>query len=278
MIAKDFLPSAPLQEYFDKYRLRHFVFSEIGSLYFKPFPPRPEQCLIFYPRGMETIEHVSNKIKIQRPKSVISGQFTYRINRFASYPEFLMIETDLKPGALHRLTGISFAEFANKEMDAELFFYSQIRRVNEKLCNADTYIEMISIIESFFLELVKNAKREFLPIDHQLNVVVKNIDNFSVDVLAKNAYLSPRQLERKFEERIGVNPKTFLRIARFNQSYWMRLKNPKLDWMSIAIACGYNDYQHLAKDYKEFANATPNYFFSEEMKAPGKILGLTDDR
>ena len=97
----------------------------------------------------------------------------------------------------------------------------------------------------------------------------------SLDSLSKKAYLSARQLERKFDERIGVSPKTFLRITRFNQSYWMRLKQPKLDWLSIAVSCGYSDYQHLAKEYKAFANTTPNMFFEEETNAPGRALGLT---
>jgi hypothetical protein len=54
----------------------------------------------------------------------------------------------------------------------------------------------------------------------------------------------------------------------------MHLKNPKLNWFQIAMACGYADYQHLVKDYKHFANTTPILFFLEENKAPGRILGL----
>ncbi|ULQ54914.1 hypothetical protein KJS94_09715 [Flavihumibacter rivuli] len=38
--------------------------------------------------------------------------------------------------------------------------------------------------------------------------------------------------------------------------------------------CGYHDYQHLAKDYREFANGSPNDFFREESKAPERVLGL----
>lgn len=274
MICRDFIPSPALTEYINQYRLRHFVFNDGIKVSCKPFPPRPEQCLIFYPRGMEIAEHSKNGNKTQLARSVVSGQFTERVNRYVSTPEFLMITVDMKPGALHRITGIPFKEMTNKNMDAELFFHSEIRNVNARLSSIDSYTEMIAIIESFFLTLVKNTKKEFLAVDHLLNVVAKSSDIFSLDHLAKMAYLSARQLERKFDERIGINPKTFLRISRFNQSYWMRLKNPKLDWLSIAVNCGYNDYQHLAKDYKDFANTTPNIFFTEESLAPGRVLGL----
>ena len=185
-----------------------------------------------------------------------------------------MIEVDFKPGALHRLTGLPFTELTNRDIDAETIFSPEIRKVNERLSSTDSYADMIAIIELFFLDLIKKTRKEVLAVDHLLNLIVADSRTFSVDQLKGKAFLSARQLERKFGERIGISPKTFLRISRFNQSYWMRLKRPTLDWLSIAIACGYNDYQHLVRDYKEFANTTPNLFFKEEYQAPGRVLGL----
>jgi AraC-like DNA-binding protein len=275
MISRDYLPSGPLRDYVRLYRLRHFVLNGDRQISCKPFPPRPEQCLIFFPRGVEVSEDVCSGIKTQRPRSVISGQYTYRVNRHIQGLEFLMLEVDLQPGALHRLTGIPFKELTNTAVDAEAFFGAEIKRVNERLGSAPSYSEMIGLIEGFLQHLVRKEKKAALSIDHTLHGVIHDATDYSVDLLAQKAFLSPRQLERKFDERIGVSPKTFLRICRFNQSYWMHLKHPDWDWLRIAVACGYNDYQHLVKDYKDFANATPNNFFSEERKAPGRVLGLT---
>ncbi len=133
---------------------------------------------------------------------------------------------------------------------------------------------MIRNIEVFLINLAENSKKEFLAIDHLLSITAKEPD-CSISWLARHTHLSLRQLERKFDERIGISPKTFLRIARFNQSYWMHLKNPRLSWMQIALYCGYTDYQHLAKEYREFSNTSPARFFHEESKAPGRLLGLT---
>ena len=275
MISQDYLPSEPLRDYIRHYRLRHFVLPSGHNLSCKPFPPRPEQCLVFYPRGHEITEQLYAGTKVQRPRSVVSGQFTQRLNRYVGAPEFLMIEVDLQPGALHRLTGVPFKELANKDIDAEAFFPSEIGRVNERLGSAATYPEMIALIEAFFRGLVQGQKRDYLAVDGVLHRMAHHPDGLTVDDLARRAYLSPRQLERKFDERVGISPKTFLRICRFNQSYWMHLKQPKLDWLAIALACGYHDYQHLVRDYRDFAAATPKSFFHEESKAPGRVLGLT---
>src|SRR6476661_3799452 len=272
MISRDFLPSEALREFIYQFRLRHFVFQNGIIPPAKPFPPRPEQCLTFYVRGFETARYLKDNVEIKKWRSVISGQFTSRVDRYVSYPEVLIIFVDFKPGALHRLTGIPFTEFTDKDLDAETVFPPEIKRVNDRLSSTDCYSEMIQIVEEFVSQLVLHSKKELLAVDRMLMLTVKEHDH-TIDWLAQKAYLSPRQLERKLNERIGVSPKTFLRISRFNRSYWLHLKNPKLNWFQIAMACGYTDYQHLVKEYKEFANANPNHFFAEESHAPGRILG-----
>ena len=273
MIFKDFRPRPQLEEFVEIYHLRHFIFSNNIKLPFKPYPPRPEQCIAFYPRGSEFTEVVPDGCIIKKPKSVITGQFTNRINRYTSN-EFMILIVVFKPGALHRLTGISFQQVMNKHIDLEAVFPTETRQVNERLNSSNDYTEMISIIEAYLLKMAKNIKIESRPSDQVVLLLANKPQKYSLDWLAREACLSPRQLERKFYQYLGVCPKIFARIVRFDQSYTMRLKNPKDDWLSIAMACGYHDYQHMVRDYKEFANARPNKLFDEEHKAPERILGL----
>jgi hypothetical protein len=41
-----------------------------------------------------------------------------------------------------------------------------------------------------------------------------------------------------------------------------------MDWLSVAIRIGYNDYQHLVKDFKQFSNRTPNMLLRECLNNP----------
>jgi AraC-like DNA-binding protein len=273
MIFKDFHPCPPLAEFVEIYHLRHFVFPRHIKLPFKPYPPRPEQCIAFYPRGSELTELVPDGAIIKKPRSVITGQFTNRINRYSSN-EFMILIVVFKPGALHRLTGISFQQVTNNHIDLEAILPMETQLVNERLNSCNDYNEMIAIIEAYLLKMAKNIKIESRPSDQVIMLLANKRQKYSLDWLAREACLSSRQLERKFYEYLGVCPKTFARIVRFDQSYNMRLKYPKDDWLSIAVACGYHDYQHMVRDYKEFANATPNMLFDEEHKAPERILGL----
>ena len=103
---------------------------------------------------------------------------------------------------------------------------------------------------------------------------MQNPTRFSLDWLAGQACLSPRQLERKFVERVGVGPKLFSRIARFHQAFLWKEAHSGTDWLSVAVRFGYTDFHHLFKDFREFAGVTPNSLLAEYALSPEKILRL----
>jgi AraC-like DNA-binding protein len=274
MIFKDIYPLPPLDQIVQLYRLRHFIIPQNIITHPKPYTPKPEQCMTFYVRGFEITEIISLNLQIKKPRSVLSGQYTYRVNRYSGSSEFLMILVVFKPGALHKLIGIPFNELVNHYYDLEDVFPIEARRVNEKLNSCSDYGEMISIIESFLISLLQKQKISTIPADEVFNIINTAKMKYSLSWLANQACLSPRQFERKAYQFLGVSPQLFARIVRFNESYKMRLHSPHEDWLSIAVACGYHDYQHLVRDYKQFAYTTPNKLFADESKVLERVLGL----
>lgn len=73
---------------------------------------------------------------------------------------------------------------------------------------------------------------------------------------------------------MGIGPKLFSRIVRFNKAFLYREMNPQADWNTIAFNFGYTDYQHLYKEFKEFAGLTPNMLMTQNDHSPEKILPL----
>ncbi|AVR44455.1 AraC family transcriptional regulator [Christiangramia fulva] len=272
MIFKDIYPSRPLQEFVKLYRLRHFIIPPVIKIYPKSYPAQPEQCFIFYPRGAEKVE-ILGSAPLIRSRSVIAGQYTCRMERSSVFSEIIFIVVVLKPGILFRLTGIPSVELNDKTIELEVVFPKDARLVNGLLNSASSYEEMIMIIENFLLDISQRIKVEARVCDKIFSIMA-DPQNYSIDQLSSKSCLSSRQFERKSFQYLGVNPKFYTRIARFNKTYQMRLKNPDLDWLSIAMACGYYDYQHLVKDYLEFANDTPKLFFQDEYKSLERLLKI----
>ncbi len=275
MLLKDFIPAPDVEDYVQLYRIVHLVFNKGSIIPAKAYPPRPEQCLAFYPFDRETVRFSSSNKEESNIPVVLYGQFTEVTHR-AIGNSFLVVQIIFKPGALYRLTGIPAHELNNQYINAELVFNKTVHAINEQLHLAKDYLQMIEIVNAFVRTLIRRAKQPILAIDQVCFNMHSNENNYSIDDIAKQAFYSNRQLERKFKERTGLNPKTFQRVIAFDNAFRMKNSFTNRDWLRIAIECGYHDYQHLVKAYKDFTGLTPNAFHQLEEKAPERRFGLTE--
>ncbi|MUP44681.1 AraC family transcriptional regulator [Gramella sp. BOM4] len=241
----------------------------------KPYPPHPEQCIIFYPRGAEVVNFAGDAKKITRPRSVITGQYTRRIDRVSLRDEIIVIVVVFKPGILHRLTGIPFTLLIDQAIDLEAVYPKIAREVNDRLGSSECIEEMIGIIESFLIGLTANANCPLRRTEQIFDFMVRNLGNYNLDWLAREACLSVRQFERQSRNYVGISPKFFGRIARFNKTYYLGIENLHPDWLDVSLYCGYHDYHHLVKDYREFTGSTPRTFLQEEARSLERLLGIS---
>ena len=276
MILKDFLPSASLREFVQWYRIVHFEFEKTNEALFKAYPPKPEECLHFVLRGSLEVELADrDKKKFQLPIALL-GQQTAVTPRYNS-SNLLNFQIVFQPTAVFRLTGIPAFELTNKYLDAEDIFPRSIRFVFDELQQAKTYGEMLNIADRFINTLVSNVRKDAHLLDSASKLMMQNSGNISLDWLAKESCLCTKQFKRKFNERVGINPKSYARIIRFTKVFNNKNAYPHWDWLRIAIECNYFDYQHLVRDYKNFTGLTPNDFHFLERNSPECKLGLSEE-
>jgi AraC-like DNA-binding protein len=86
----------------------------------------------------------------------------------------------------------------------------------------------------------------------------------AVDDLARDMGLGPRQLERKFRERVGLPPKRFAKILRFQSVFRRAFRPDERPWAQLALDCGYFDQAHFIRDFKSFTGQSPGALFDRE--------------
>lgn len=276
MIIFDYRPPSPgLREFVRLYQIVGFEFRETAAFPWKPYWPRPENCLSFYPnRDSELIKYADGQQEERKHRSAIWGQFSHITNRRPG--NFFMFQIVFQPGALFRLTGVPSSLLTNTFIDAEAVFSSEINWVNERLSSTSNPLEMIEIVEAFLKYLVSRAKHELRPVDKASLYLLYHPKNISLDWLAREACLSRKQFYRKFVERTGVSPKLYTRITQLDNAIKLKNTHPHKDWLTIALDLGYYDYQHLVRDFKEFTGLTPNAFYLQDSKAPERHFGITE--
>jgi AraC-like DNA-binding protein len=92
--------------------------------------------------------------------------------------------------------------------------------------------------------------------------IVSRAGKVSIDAVARCAGISSRQLERRFLNEIGLGPKLFCRILRF-QKVFQAIDSDDPNWAAVASDCGYYDQAHLIRDFQQFAQQTPAVLMAE---------------
>ena len=74
--------------------------------------------------------------------------------------------------------------------------------------------------------------------------------------LTEEVGYSKKHFINKFKQDVGVSPKEYLRIMRFQKAV-NEIEHRTLDWTEIALDCGYYDQAHFINDFRSFSGFTP---------------------
>lgn len=275
MLVKNFLPSPLLQEYVRAFGIVQMLFPPNLEIPVKPFAPRPENSLCFVAKDPEYITYPGGP-KMRRPPITVYGQHTL-LNTRNPGQDFLAFVVHFQPGVLYQLTGVPVHEFTNTYVEAQYVFPKEITFINEQLYYCPSPKEMIALVEAFLIKLIRRINKQTHRIESAAKLLLEHTERTSIDWLAKESCLSTKQFERKFKEYTGVTASILARVVRFDKTVKLKNAQPHLDLLSIALACGYHDYQHMVRDYKDFTGLTPTSYFQLDTKAPESVFGLHEE-
>lgn len=268
-------PALPLRPYVQYYMLVHVRYNGLDPAQaVKPMPPAPQQCLYFYPRDEMRTFHYGQNRELRSPRSIVVGPQVSRVDlRFP--PDHLMVCAAFWPGGLHRLLGVPVKELFDFSVESRALLGPAITEVEDRLAETTDYATMLAVVESYLLRALRRqpAHAPERPLDRLLPTLLPTGRTTApLQTLAAEACLSPRQFERSFFERVGMAPKLYARIVRFDQAFRLKERQPDLDWLAVAVQTGYYDYRHLVRDFKEFAGVTPPQLLAAET-AHSRVAG-----
>ncbi|MEP7232083.1 MAG: AraC family transcriptional regulator [Ginsengibacter sp.] len=269
MITKFYIPHPALHEFIACLFVCTNHLEQGEKHVFSPFPPNPQQSIIFYiDDPCEIQDFSSGKIDIAPPCMVV-GPHLKRINsRMGMHHR--MVYVGFKPGGLFRLLGIPMKELFDGAFDAAELIGNNIRHINQQLKEAKGFEEMKHIVESFFLSRLSQLRAK-QPFDAAIQQLLSCHGNITIDKVADLSGLGVRQFERKCYEKIGMSPKIYARLIRFSKAYRMKESCPNINWTKITYECGYFDQMHFIRDFKQFAGVLPTAMDEELSQTPFKL-------
>jgi AraC-like DNA-binding protein len=133
--------------------------------------------------------------------------------------------------------------------------------LTEQLLNAETVDKQIQTLSAYLSNLIKKKNAQ---IDKMMNAaihyLIKSNGEIELSELQRDLNLSQRTFERKFDQHVGISPRLFARICRFQASL-NQLKEKDYQKLSdIAYDNSYADQPHFIRSFKEFSGHSPSEF------------------
>src|SRR5215469_5956760 len=206
-----------------------------------PLPPRTEQFLMFFFHDRYEVGRPGCYEAVQR--SVIVGPQTRQSDlRIAGRIDAFAIH--FQPTGFHHLFRVRMTKFADQSLDVRAVLNPSCSYIEEQLAIARSFEDRIRIAERFLLRRIPHY-----PGPDPVAVAVQQISASKgavrIDDLVATSGWTVRHFERRFLEQIGVAPKLYARIVRFNQALGIKLASPKTTWTQIAHDLCYYDQMHM---------------------------------
>jgi len=97
--------------------------------------------------------------------------------------------------------------------------------------------------------------------DMTSRLIVRHRGHISIDHIARRHGVSRKQVARRFSSAIGMTPKLFARVTRFQALVHALLSSDVSHWVSVAPSLGFYDQAHMINEFRGFAGAPPTVFF-----------------
>jgi AraC-like DNA-binding protein len=218
-----------------------------------------EQNLYFYLNDPIKIV-IGEGMEIPVPPAVVTGR-KYKPVGLLFGKDHLMIKVAFQPTGTWRLLNINMGNIINKGLDATAFWGEALIKLIQKLKRQSSYDSMVDLVEKFLEEQQKLSCRKQEVIDEVATEMLNPLTDYTLEQWSKKACLSIRQFQRNFITRVGVSPKLFIRIVRFEGAMKIKNEYPAKSWAEIALECGYTDSSHILREFKEFADFPPCRFY-----------------
>ena len=177
-----------------------------------------------------------------------------------------LLGVHFKPTGFHRLFGIPMAPFTDRGVDAERVLGSAAAHLPDEVREAGDAPARVAVAEEFLLRFLRKGPVAESVTDSAVRLISDHRGNLSISRLAQALQVSSRTLERKFVAEVGILPKIFASIIRFNAMLDAR-QTAHNSWLDVAYAGGYCDQSHLIRQVRLFCGEVPSQL----------LTGDTDD-
>ncbi|WP_375383285.1 helix-turn-helix domain-containing protein [uncultured Sphingomonas sp.] len=236
--------------------------AELGAVTRRiPLPARTDVLLEFYFTTPHRLEMPLTASLDRAPWVAAVGPQTFRRVDLLLTGRLDSFTVHFAPTGLHALLGVPMDGLTDAGIDASALFCTQaIADLHDELAGASGLEARARIADRFLL--ARWMRRAPSAGTRLVAAALAHMRRWPgvdrTETLAARSGLSDRQFRRLFGEQVGIAPKRYARILRFEAAVAARAAAPDRPWTDIAHDLGWFDQAHMDKDFRALAGAPPS--------------------
>jgi AraC-like DNA-binding protein len=177
------------------------------------------------------------------------------------------IQVNLTPLAAHRLLDMAMSELSNQVVGLDDLFGRAGAELGERLASLPTWRTRFELVDAELGRRLEQAPPVSPDAAWAYRELCKHDGDVRIAELCRRTGCSRRHLATRFRQQVGMTPKAFARVLRFNRVVRAVREGTAGGWARVAYEAGYYDQPHLNREFLALAGLTPEGY--REALIPG---------
>ncbi|MBE9157060.1 AraC family transcriptional regulator [Nodosilinea sp. LEGE 06152] len=172
-----------------------------------------------------------------------------------------MMGVHFRPGGGTVFLDLPAGELHNEIVSLSELWKTRAAELRDCLIQESAPENRFRLLEQFLMQMLRSPN--YHPAVNFALQQFRQSANLTIRAVTEQTGFSSRHFNQLFRDQVGVTPKLFCRIQRFQKVLEMLSVRTPVDWMDIAFTCGYFDQAHLIHDFRAFADCTPTEYLTQ---------------
>lgn len=165
-----------------------------------------------------------------------------------------------KPGGALPFLGLPSGELQDAHVPLDALWGRKAANSRDRLLEAGMVEAMFRVLERDLLARLDRPPTRHPAVAFALEEFRSVPHGRTVSEVTARTGLSPRRFIQSFSEEVGLTPKLFCRVRRFQEALRLCAGEERIRFGELALACGYFDQAHFIRDFRAFSGLSPTAY------------------
>lgn len=269
MIKTIFTPHPLLQPYFELYFTIQTPKSTEGFREARELviPDGTHGILFMQEESIKRYDAIDQQKRQDLRNSYVFGQKSRSVYYHLKANGSNCIGIKLHPNGLSAFTRETMHGLTDDLVVAEAIFGKLFKELEEQIFHARTDAAKVQAINQWFIKQLPVQKSiDHLLVTNILAFIHQQRGQIQIQTILSKYNIGYKRVERLFKRKIGLTPKAYCRLIRFNASLYYHHQPTLENLTQLAYATGHFDQMHFIKEIKQFTNLRPKVFFANDIQ------------